>query len=251
MDESSNAQKTGSLARFFEKNIVRTNPFGSNQAAHRAYRRAERIVAALHLVTNHVSPGEPLRIAVRSEALSLLARVLSLRDDMRAVDSPNTNACRASIRHLVSLVRMLSAAGFLSTQNAHVVTEGLDELGNFLEVSRSSPLSENVSLTRDDFLDIHSLQIKDIKDNRIVKDASRVKDTQQVSETRSIGGLSVREQSILGVLRAGGELGIRDIASNLPEYSEKMIQRDLVGLVEAGRVKKAGLKRWSRYSVVE
>ncbi len=249
MDEQNDIQKTGPLSRFFDGVSIRTNPFGSNQAAHRAYRRAERIVAALYLVTSHISPAEPLRISVRSEALSLLKGVLSLRDTMRAIDSADTNTCRVSIRHLISLVRMLSVGGLLSAQNTNVVTEGLDELGNFLEVSRGSPMSEQVSLSRENFLDVNDLSIKDIKDNRTLKDTSRIKDVLDVSNTRAIGGgLSVREQSILGILRAGVELGIRDIGSNLPEYSEKMIQRDLVGLVGSGRVRKVGLKRWSRYS---
>jgi DNA-binding HxlR family transcriptional regulator len=53
------------------------------------------------------------------------------------------------------------------------------------------------------------------------------------------------------VLRSQGELGIKDVVSNLPEYSEKMIQRELAELVAAGRVKKTGLKRWSRYTYIE
>lgn len=249
MDESNDIQKAGSLSRFFDGSSVRTNPFGSNQAAHRAYRRAERLVAALYLVTNHISREEPLRASVRSEALLILEGVLSLRDEMRATESQNINHCRVSIRHLVSLVRMLPVAGLLSIQNTNVVVEGLDELGNFLEVSRGSPLSESISLRREDFLDVNGTPLKDITDIRSIKDTKIIKDVSNVSETRPGVGLSVREQSILGVLRGGGELGIRDIASNLPEYSEKMIQRDLVGLVGAGRVKKTGLKRWSRYSI--
>ena len=251
MDGLNNSQKTGPLARFFDRGSVRTNPFGSNQSAHRAYRRAERLVAALYLVTNHISSAEPLRSTVRSESLSLLERVLSLRDSMRAMESEGVNACRASIRHLISLVRVLSVAGHLSAQNTNVMMDGLDELGNFLEVSRGSPLSESISFGREDFLDVNEPQVRDIKDTHMVKDKDVLKDMSNLSVSSAAGGnLSVRENSILGVLRTGGELGIRDIASNLPEYSEKMIQRDLVGLVATGRVKKIGLKRWSRYSIM-
>ena len=62
--------------------------------------------------------------------------------------------------------------------------------------------------------------------------------------------LNGRTQAILEVLRTGGELGIRDVASQLPEFSEKMIQRELAALVEKGTVKKLGEKRWSRYAIV-
>ncbi|OGG52845.1 hypothetical protein A3H16_03910 [Candidatus Kaiserbacteria bacterium RIFCSPLOWO2_12_FULL_53_8] len=242
-------QKPDPLSRFFDKNSVRTNPFGANQSADRAYRRAERIVAALYLVTNHIPPGESLRVSVRTGALLILDNVLSLRDEMRATDSNHVQACRASIRHLISLVRMLAVSGFLSIQNTTTVIEGLDELGNFLGASQNSPLSENIALSREDLLDIGG-GLKDIKDSRSIKDKVVVKDINILSDKKpDSSALSVREQGIIAILRSGGELGIKDICANLPEYSEKMIQRDLVVLVGAGRVKKTGLKRWSRYSL--
>src|SRR3989344_2619780 len=242
-DIQKDTQRQSQLARFFDRHSVRTNPFGANQSADRAYRRSERIVAALFLVTNHIPPTESLRSSVRTQALLILENVLSLRDEMRTTGE-NVAKTRASIRHLISLVRLLAVSGFVSGQNTNTVVEGLDELGNFLTASANSPLSESVSLSHEDLLDIHGGTIKDIKDMTPVKDIRNVSD-----KVASGGGLSVREQSIFSVLRAGGELGIRDIASNLPEYSEKMIQRELVALVAAGRVKKTGLKRWSRYSI--
>jgi DNA-binding HxlR family transcriptional regulator len=40
-----------------------------------------------------------------------------------------------------------------------------------------------------------------------------------------------------------------EYAYNLPEFSEKMIQRELAALVQEGVVMKQGEKRWSRYSL--
>lgn len=246
MDDKRDIQKTNPLLRFFDKHSVRTNPFGANQSADRAYRRAERLVAALYLVTNHIQPSESIRVSVRAGGIRLLENILTLRDEMRS-DSQSLAACRASIRNLISLIRMLAVGGFLSIQNTNTMIEGLDELGNFLNVSQNSALSEAYSLSQEGLLDIREGSVKDtvtIKDRTTVKDISTVSD--KVSDNR---GPNVREESILAVLRSGGELGIRDIASSLPEYSEKMIQRHLVALIGLGRVKKAGLKRWSRYSI--
>ena len=246
MDDKKDIQKSNPLLRFFDKHSVRTNPFGANQSADRAYRRAERLAAALFLVTNHIPEHESLKIEVRSKALQLLPAMLDLRDEMRA-ESKNIVVFRTLLRHLISLVRMLSVAGFLSIQNTNTVIEGLDELGNFIQTSQNSHLSETVILSQDILLDISE---KPIKDNRHMKDMSDIKDTPIMSNTMSDRkGTSVREENIITVLRTGGELGIRDIASHLPEYSEKMIQRHLVDLIERGRVKKTGLKRWSRYSL--
>ncbi len=239
MDDKRDIQKSNPLLRFFDKHAVRTNPFGGNQSADRAYRRAERLVAALYLVTNHIPASESIRVSVRAAALLTLENVLALRHEMRT-DSQSVLASRASIRYLISLVRMLAVGGFVSIQNTNTMIEGLDELGNFLNVSQNSPLSENFSFSPDGLLDVREGP---------VKDKTSVKDIHEVSDKMSNKTGHVREESIISVLRTGGELGIRDICSNLPEYSEKMIQRDLVKLIKVGRVKKTGLKRWSRYAV--
>lgn len=146
---------------------------------------------------------------------------------------------------------MLAVSGLLSGQNAQVIIEALDELGNFANVSKRSPLSEGVVFSKDDLLDIGVSDIKDIKDSRKIKDTNTKMDTPAMTDARPIHkDTSVRKQGILEVLRSGRELGIRDIAANLPEYSEKMIQRELLSLVLEGKVKKLGFKRWSRYSMV-
>ncbi len=246
MDDKRDIQKSNPLVRFFDKQTVRTNPFGTNQSADRAYRRAERLAAALFLVTKHVPAGEPVRSSIRAGAIRILEDVLALRDEMRT-DSQNVMACRASVRNQISLVRVLAVAGFLSIQNTNTMIEGLDDLGAFLNASQGSPLSETYSLSQESLSDIREGHIKD---TNIVKDRAYVKDTSVSSDTVSLKkDIHVREESIIAVLRSGGELGIRDIAANLPEYSEKMIQRHLVDLIGGGRVKKTGLKRWSRYSV--
>ncbi|MBI5457534.1 hypothetical protein HY971_02295 [Candidatus Kaiserbacteria bacterium] len=247
MDDKRDIQKSNPLFRYFDKQTVRTSPFGANQSADRAYSRAERLVAALFLVTNHIEAREAIRVSVREEAVKMLGSILALRDEMRT-DSQKVVLSRASIRHLISLVRVLAVGGFLSLQNTNTMIEGLDELGNFLSVSQSSPSSETFALSKDGPLDIDEKFVKDIvavKDKMVVKDTPTMSD--KISDRRSS---NVREERIVSVLRAGGELGIRDIAFNLPEYSEKMIQRHLVTLVGSGRVRKTGLKRWSKYSIV-
>jgi len=62
--------------------------------------------------------------------------------------------------------------------------------------------------------------------------------------------ITQRGSGILSILRTGGDLNIRDIAAHLPEYSEKTIQRELNALILRGAVKRIGLRRWSRYSLV-
>ncbi len=258
MDEHKDVQKTENLGKYFDSQSVRLNPFGDNRAADRAYRRAERITAAVHLLTNHIASDEPVRHESRLASTKLLGSILDVRDEMRAGNSSGLIAVLSSIRHLISLVRMLAISGFASTQNVTAIVEALDELGNFMQVSQRTNFSESVVITRDELLDVGALAprtatmtIRDEKDTRVSREI--VGTSPVVSEAVKShvvnGQTSVRTQSILEILKSSGSMGIKDICSNLPEYSEKMIQRELLGLVADGRVVKTGLKRWSRYSV--
>lgn len=253
MDGQRDIEKSkGPLSPFFDESPVRTNPFGNNNSAERLYRRAERVVGAIHLLTNHIDEAEPSRISIRKSGLRIMQGALALRDGLRAEGSPALDAFRASIRYSISLLRMLMISGFVSIQNAQTMMGALDELGNFAKISQRSPLSEGVVFSKEDLLDvsISAAPVKDIKDTKNVKDRVTSTTVRETSVARPIQDMSVRKQGIIEVLRSGRELGIRDIASNFPEYSEKMIQRELAILVSEGRVKKVGLKRWSRYTII-
>ncbi len=252
------------FSRSLNGHVVRTSPFGRNASGERAYRRAERLVAALHLLTNHVNQDEPVRQTIRRRGVQLLSNMLDLRDEMRGTSSAKTRAVQASLRELISLVRILTVSGLISFQNADVAIESLDELGNFLNASRRSPLSEDVVLSRDELVGGNAIfpygkrslaisergVLSDISGSRAssdVKDkAGRIR--RQVLEVDSV--MNERAQNIINVLRSGGELGIKDICAHFPEYSEKMVQRELAFLVSDKKVRKRGLKRWSRYSLL-
>lgn len=251
MDDVKDMQ-AGNFSRFLDSE-VRTNPFGENKSAERAYRRAERLVAAVFLLTNHISPREPLRSEIRSSATSLLQKVLDLRDEMRSSNSGKIVEFQVTVRRLISEVKMLMFAGLVSPQNAEVVSSTFDEFGNFITLARRTTLSESIHISREELLEVreyHKGHIKDIKD---IKDKHPLKDSTGTSEistlTYSQKGTTSRGRSVVEILRTGGELNIRDIASNLPEYGEKTIQRDLVLLIQQGVVRRTGLKRWSRYSL--
>ena len=250
------------IARFLDTHVVRTNPFGRNTSGEKAYRRAERIVGAIHLISNHVPQGEPVREMARAVALRLLSDILLLRDGMRISGSTRIRRAHATLRHLISLVRTFTIAGYVSLQNAEVIVEALDDLGNFLNVSQRSGFADRITISKDDLMPVegqivHSdrsasvglKSISDIKD-RSISDSVTVKDKSGVQLKGESGEqFSPRARAVLDVLRLGGQFGIRDIASNLPEYSEKMIQRELVDLAAKSRVVKTGRKRWSKYSL--
>lgn len=60
-----------------------------------------------------------------------------------------------------------------------------------------------------------------------------------------------RRVRIMKLVKDKKEVSVKDIADHFPELSEKTIQRELVSLTESGVFKRAGERRWSRYSLAE
>ena len=236
---------------------VNTNPFGRNRSGDRMYRRAERLIAAVFLMTNHIPDNEPLRIESRVVATSILAKTLACRDELRSTNSSAILEFQIGIRHLISLTRLMVFGGFLSGQNAEIVANAADELGTFISTANRSNLSESMVFSKDDFIDVPDYSNRAHKGQRDIRDRIYIKDIHSTSlidatssETSSASTTNTKAAGIIGILNSGGELSIKDIAANLPEYSEKTIQRELNHLIERGKVRRIGLKRWSRYALI-
>ena len=157
MDGIKDIERKDNVGRFLSDKVIRTNPFGDNLSGARAYLRAEKIVAAIYLVTRHISESEPARICTRQSAIELLPSVLAVRDEMRVSGSDTLVQANVSIRKLISLVRVLSIGGNLSTSNAEVLIDALDDLGALLNSAQKTALSESVLLTREDLVDIKNV----------------------------------------------------------------------------------------------
>jgi DeoR/GlpR family transcriptional regulator of sugar metabolism len=75
------------------------------------------------------------------------------------------------------------------------------------------------------------------------------------TKTRENGSIGTsnsnnRQELIYRIIKQSGPLSIKDIAQNVPGVSSKTVQRELVSLVQSGRLKREGDRRWSRYSAV-
>ena len=59
-----------------------------------------------------------------------------------------------------------------------------------------------------------------------------------------------RRRIIKDIIASKRQSTIKDIMEKAPDYNEKMIQREIIALIDDGTVIKEGERRWSRYSLV-
>ena len=236
----------------FEK--IETSPFQKNTEADRVLKRVERIASAIYLVTNHLSVSETLVQRVRSVTDELISSVLSVKDGLFGNGEQARMSVNGQVRHIIALVRLLHVGGFVSQGNASVLIEALDDLG--MSISSGTSLHA-AKISREDFAApvVERARSENILHKDIVEKIKSVSSARGeytavpkitiVSETKKR-----RTQTIMDTLSKETFLGIKDICARFPEYSEKMVQRELAQLVEEGVAKKVGEKRWSKYGLI-
>jgi len=232
------------------------NPFGNNKAAVFVYQKMERVSIALHLVTNCVPDGEPLRRVIRDNAIETLSDVLELRSGFRSVGPEFVNTVIAKLYELSSLIEMLNAAGYMSQQNLLVLKREINGLCVFLRKVEDVPESEGVDF-HSDFFETPVLENvkKDIDDKgHLYKTYNRA---QEKVTIRKVGASNKRQNTvqvdrrdaILSLLKDKQKITVKDALSVIPGCSSKTVQRELVAMVEEGILNKEGERRWSTYTV--
>jgi hypothetical protein len=241
MDLIKDTDKSTQIENLLSEGGTRTNPFSSNVFGNRLYQKAERISAAVYILTRHIQESDPARVEARRLALELLGSLVSIRGFMRAHDSEEVLSTKGIIRRLVSALKLLVVSGSVSITNADLVIKGLDETGALLSGAVQDPYADNTELvgrlTETDKGQItRSRRMSFMEKKKLKSNPKRTSKGQ-------------RSENILLILGSGGSFGIKDIHDRIPEYGEKMIQRELKDLVLKGRVVKNGSKRWSTYSL--
>lgn len=204
------------------------------------YKKTEKLVSALYLVSNFLSDKEPIKWQLRELGMDLLLEDLSV----------------ISLKQTLSLLQVAHIAGLISEMNFNILKFEFEALIQRLEQIEKDSLKGHV-LSEDFFTVPEGHQGNSLSQQKGISLMTGIpKGHDSVSDRLSLKNVaekqkdkSNRQDVIIGLLKKGGELGIKDFTTAIKDCSEKTIQRELATLVSKGQVKKAGEKRWSRYSL--
>ncbi len=224
--------------------------------------RAQKIVAALYLLTEHIDTHNPIRNEIRtSAALLLKSMVLGLKiDDLKssiaaflsvAVLTKEINHENASIlEHQLATLKtqyVSSTEPLLShifIQEKDMVLAESKETGDFQgsgflqkEETRMVSLIQE-SRSRDNEKDTFTLQKNKLTDTSKTDNTQAKKDEKKARRLRVLEHLSKTELKT-----------IKDVSKFFTDCSEKTIQRELNDLVEEKIIVRVGDRRWSTYKL--
>lgn len=205
-------------------------------------KKIEKITSATYLVTGFFDDKEPLKWKLRTISIDLISEEVK---DKSVV-----------VGEMLSLFSIAKTAGLISETNHNILVRELSPLEHEVE----NPL-ELLFLDRKTTEERALPQPKKTESlshhtfPRSVRESVEIKDkTDKGPVLREFGVVSVKKNSrqsiIIAVLKRKKEIMIKDVSPLINGCSEKTIQRELLAMVQAGVLKKAGNKRWSRYSLV-
>ena len=170
----------------------------------------ERIAAGIYFITTFFDDKEPLRWKLRTMATNLVSDALTDK--------------KLAIKEISSQLELAKKVGLVSDTNYNLL---LGEVLKLKEDDRSLGV----------IMDIEQSLNKRLSERVIIKDK---KDSVKKN---------TRQEAILSIIKNKKEVMIKDISSQVKGYSDKTIQRDVLGMVKDGILIKSGEKRWSRYSL--
>jgi hypothetical protein len=194
--------------------------------------KGHKISAAIYLVTNHLSDTDPLKNALRSDAVLLISE---------------SHTISSSATRIHALLDVAVLAGLISEKNASIISL---ELKHYVitVTTEADSVSELFTPVFDTALPKHFAKQKPLIGMTYnVRDQSF---TTHVKNPILNENKSKRQETILSYIRDHKAVGIKDIAVLFTDMSEKTVQRELGALVSAGKITKRGEKRWSVYMVV-
>ncbi len=196
--------------------------------------KAQKLASAVYLITGFFSEQEPLRWRLRELATDLASDMF--KDKLSLV------------KELRPLFLLAKYANLVSEANHSIIESELSKLAQELE----NPFSQMF------FAEPKSLEpaLPRPVEPQYIKDKTPQPVQERAEERlalKDFGAVSVKKNSrqsiIIGLLKRKKEIMIKDVVPLVERCSEKTIQRELLGMVSSGILKKIGEKRWSRYSL--
>ncbi len=216
------------------------------------YNKSEKIATALYMITNFMSVEEPLKWQIRDNSLNFLNSIMSLNRASLSSRGLVMSEAYGYLFQIKALFNIAYKSGFISNMNYEIVNKELSDLANYLLEDDANKASIESPLFNKAFFAETEVKGQISEKNPASKTDIKDKDDKRhhhKGSSHSIAGLSDRRSKILAVIKDKKEVTIKDISILVSGCSEKTLQRELLGMVSDGLLKKEGERRWSKYSI--
>ncbi len=238
-----------------------------------SYQKTSKLITALYMVTDIIEKDEPIRLKLRtlggavitdtfvspSNALPKIAEIMSFLDiagSVNIVSEMNANILRKEFFKLKKSIEDYTQGSAFTSAPQVMIADIFSD--TFSLPSESFMSHENTTQDKP-----NTTRIGVQKGSTLLKALSSVDMSNRtpMGVKRTSHGIAEfealkkdRKEQIISIIKVtGGGATITDIrlkaTGSLASCSEKTLQRELIGMLKDGTLKKTGEKRWSRYFV--
>ncbi len=224
------------------------------------YNKSYRLAAAVFMVSNIMDQNGELETKIKKLSLELVSMSVMLKD-INFYDTKKliTNIEKISLE-LMSMLDIAHISGLISKMNSRILKEEFQtfilELNKFSEkfennknVSVKGIFEESFVSNNNDNLE-KILPVDKNKFNKNYLNENKNKLLSDNNKSNRYKRKDLRKNMILDFIKGHNDASIKDIAPNITGCSEKTVQRELIALINSGKIKKVGERRWSKYSII-
>ncbi len=226
------------------------------------FKKAEKITAALYLVSSLLKDSEPIKWDIREKGLSFLSAAISLNGAEPVDKNEVLQALFSTAFETISILNVAAISGLISEMNYSVLKLEIEAIVTLLkqrvveDASRAGyVLSDSFFKTDDSLL----LRTDASKNSHQTPHHTAVPISKNTHESKELKKDKIaikdkkddRKTVIIELLKKQSNLTIKDFTKVIHNCSEKTIQRELLDLVSKGVIKKEGERRWSTYSLTK
>ena len=253
------------LSKYGQANVSNIKSLSNNNVFGFLTKKTEKVITALYMVTDYMDEHESIRSKLRSTGIEVLSHIYKLSVVPNFDRDAHISTVSARIHETASFLEIANSIGFISDMNSSILHRELRAL--LLEVENFKSKNPLTSFTlADDLFDVsRGIQYPKVASYGTtdsykghIKDSVHGIGPKGQSPEVSHNGKEGRLAKVMSIIKSKKntlgrymEISIKDISQEIPECSEKTIQRDLNSLVEGGQILKTGLKRWSRYQAID
>lgn len=225
------------------------------------YNKSYRLAAAVFAVAGMMDDGEELKNKIKNISLEIVSLSVKLKDTTFFEAKKIISEIEKDTLLLMSILDISAIAGMISKMNAQIIKEEFEsfikELSIFtfdLNASKNIAVEELFKKTEDQ----KDLLLASQNKSRITEKEDYGAYVPQVKVNRDIvkqngNGQNrklARKTNIYDFIKRHNNVTIKDIIPHIVGCSEKTIQRELVNLINNGKISKSGERRWTRYSAI-
>jgi hypothetical protein len=220
------------------------------------FKKTEKIVAAIYLVTNLIKDTEPMKWELRELAVELLSASLALNRSDSVDKNASVQSILSATLELVTDIGVSRLSGLISEMNASILSREIEIIADALrervvrDTARAGYVLSDSFFKTDESLPTPESSKSDQSGGSADKRHDKHNDRNNLVNKQTVKDKKgSRQAAILSLLGKKSGLTIKDFTNVVPGVSEKTIQRELTELVEKGVVTKEGDRRWSKYSL--